>query len=51
MSEEMGQRRDPKDTRDSLSVARDTVNRDTPQLYEFGPFRLEPNERKFITWQ
>ena len=48
MSEEVGQRRDPRDTRDSLSVARDTVNRDTPQLYEFGPFRMEPNERKLL---
>jgi TolB-like protein/DNA-binding winged helix-turn-helix (wHTH) protein/Tfp pilus assembly protein PilF len=48
MSEEMGQRRGPKDDGDSLSVTAGTVNRDTPQLYEFGPFRLDPNERKLL---
>src|SRR6202795_3280594 len=48
MSDEMGQRRGPKDLRDSLSVAGEMVNRDTPQIYEFGPFRLEPNERKLL---
>jgi TolB-like protein/DNA-binding winged helix-turn-helix (wHTH) protein/Tfp pilus assembly protein PilF len=48
MSEEMGQRRGPKDIRDSLSAARNEVNRDTPEVYEFGPFRLEPNERKLL---
>ena len=48
MSDEMGQRRGLKDLRDSLSVAGETVNRDTPQIYEFGPFRLEPAERKLL---
>ena len=48
MSDEMGQRRGLKDLRDSLSVAGQTVNRDTPQIYEFGPFRLEPAERKLL---
>ena len=24
------------------------MNRDTPELYEFGPFRLEPDERKLL---
>jgi TolB-like protein/DNA-binding winged helix-turn-helix (wHTH) protein/tetratricopeptide (TPR) repeat protein len=48
MSDEMGQRRGLKDLGDSLSVAGETVNRDTPQIYEFGPFRLEPAERKLL---
>jgi TolB-like protein/DNA-binding winged helix-turn-helix (wHTH) protein/Tfp pilus assembly protein PilF len=48
MSDEMGQGRGPKNIRDSLSVARETVNQDPPQLYEFGPFRLDPNERKLL---
>jgi len=48
MSDEMGQRHDSRNIRDSLSTARETVNRDTPQLYEFGPFRLEPSERKLL---
>jgi DNA-binding winged helix-turn-helix (wHTH) protein len=33
---------------DSLFAARETVNRDTPQLYEFAPFRLETAERKLF---
>ena len=48
MSDETGHQRGLKDLRDSLSVAGETVNRDTPQIYEFGPFRLEPNERKLL---
>ena len=44
----MGQRRGLKDLRDSLSVAGETVNRDTAEIYEFGPFRLEPAERKLL---
>jgi TolB-like protein/DNA-binding winged helix-turn-helix (wHTH) protein/Tfp pilus assembly protein PilF len=48
MSDEMGQRRGLRDLLDSLSVAGETVNRDTPQIYEFGPFRLEPAERKLL---
>ncbi len=46
MGDEIGQRRGPKNIRDSLSTARETVNGDTPQLYEFGPFLLDPTERK-----
>jgi len=34
--------------RDDLFVARDTVDEDTRELYEFGPFRLEPAERKLL---
>jgi TolB-like protein/DNA-binding winged helix-turn-helix (wHTH) protein/Tfp pilus assembly protein PilF len=48
MSDETGHQRGLKDLRDSLSVAGETVNRDTPQIYEFGPFRLEPAERKLL---
>jgi TolB-like protein/DNA-binding winged helix-turn-helix (wHTH) protein/Flp pilus assembly protein TadD len=48
MREETGHQRGLKDIRDSLSVAGGTVNRDTPQIYEFGPFRLEPTERKLL---
>jgi eukaryotic-like serine/threonine-protein kinase len=48
MSDEIGQRRGPKYIRDSLSVAKEAVNRDTPELYEFGQFRLDPTERKLL---
>ena len=36
-----------KDISASLSAARETV-RDTPELYEFGPFRLDSAERKLL---
>jgi len=48
MGDKIGQRRGPKDIRDSHSAVREPVNRDTPELYEFGPFRLEPTERKLL---
>jgi len=48
MGDEIGQRGGSKSIRDSLSVARETVNRDTLELYEFGPFRLDPAERKLL---
>jgi DNA-binding response OmpR family regulator len=48
MSDETGQRGGAKDIRASLSAARETVNRDTPELYEFGPFRLDPAERALL---
>jgi TolB-like protein/DNA-binding winged helix-turn-helix (wHTH) protein/Tfp pilus assembly protein PilF len=48
MSDEKGQWRGLKGIRDSLSVAGDAVNRNTPEIYEFGPFRLEPTERKLL---
>ena len=48
MGDKIGQRRGPKDIRASLSAVREPVNRDTPELYEFGPFRLEPTERKLL---
>ena len=37
-----------KDISDPLLAGRETGNPDTPQIYEFGPFRLEPNERKLL---
>jgi eukaryotic-like serine/threonine-protein kinase len=48
MSGRMGPRPGPKNIRDSLSLVPEKVNRDMPELYEFGPFRLEPNERKLL---
>jgi len=47
MSDETGQRGAAKDIRASLSAARETV-RDTPELYEFGPFRLDSAERTLL---
>ena len=37
-----------KAARDSSSGTGNTVSRGTPQLYEFGPFRLDPAERKLL---
>jgi TolB-like protein/DNA-binding winged helix-turn-helix (wHTH) protein/Flp pilus assembly protein TadD len=48
MSDEIGGRGRPHNIRDSLFAAKEAVNRDTPELYEFGPFRLEPAERKLF---
>jgi hypothetical protein len=48
MSDDIGRRGGSQNIRDSHFAARKTVNRDTPQLYEFGPFRLEPAERKLL---
>jgi DNA-binding winged helix-turn-helix (wHTH) protein/Tol biopolymer transport system component len=48
MSNEFGPQRSSKDLRNSLPVSPEVVDRDTPQLYEFGPFRLEPAERKLM---
>src|SRR5580704_956657 len=45
MSNETGRRSGSQSIRDSLFAPRD---RDTPQFYEFGPFRLEPAERKLL---
>lgn len=48
MSDEIGRRGSSQNIRDSVFAARDTANRDAPQIYEFGPFRLEPAERKLL---
>jgi DNA-binding winged helix-turn-helix (wHTH) protein len=47
MGEETGRRGGSK-VRDPLFVARDEIADDTPELYEFGAFRLEPAERKLM---
>jgi len=46
MGDEIGQRRGSR-IRDPLFVAREG-NGNTPEIYEFGPFRLEPAERKLM---
>src|ERR1700739_1199443 len=48
MSNEFGPQRSSKALRNSLPISPEVVDRDTPQLYEFGPFRLEPAERKLM---
>src|ERR1700688_291259 len=48
MSGRMGPRRSTKDIRDSLAAVPEKVNRDMPEIYEFGPFRLEPVERRLL---
>jgi Tol biopolymer transport system component/DNA-binding winged helix-turn-helix (wHTH) protein len=47
MSDEIGPRGGSR-IRDPLFVAREMADRDTPELYEFGSFRLEPAERKLM---
>jgi Tol biopolymer transport system component/DNA-binding winged helix-turn-helix (wHTH) protein len=46
MSDETGQRPSSKNTREPLFAATGASSQSTPELYEFGPFRLEPAERK-----
>ena len=48
MSEESGRQASAKKTRDPILVTREASTRDVPELYEFGPFRLEPGERKLL---
>ena len=48
MKDETGPRRASKEIHDSLSPVRETSNGTTPALYEFGPFRLDPTERKLL---
>jgi TolB-like protein/DNA-binding winged helix-turn-helix (wHTH) protein/Tfp pilus assembly protein PilF len=48
MSNETSQRSASGGHRDSLSAAKETPSQETPQLYEFGPFRLDPTERKLL---
>jgi len=42
------QQAEPQRVRDSSSTAGNAARRGTPQLYEFGPFRLDPAERKLL---
>jgi Tol biopolymer transport system component/DNA-binding winged helix-turn-helix (wHTH) protein len=46
MSEEIRRRGASEGLRDSPAAAKETQNQETPRLYEFGPFRLDPDERK-----
>ena len=48
MSEETHRRAASEGLRDSLSVAKETPSHETLRLYEFGPFRLDPSERKLL---
>jgi len=48
MSDEIGQRAASEGFRDSPSVAKETPTQETPRLYEFGPFCLDPSERKLL---
>jgi DNA-binding winged helix-turn-helix (wHTH) protein/Tol biopolymer transport system component len=46
MSEEIGRVLGTNNLRDALLISSETANRNRHELYEFGPFRLEPAERK-----
>src|SRR5215472_9781896 len=46
MSDETGGRVGSKNIREPLFGAKGAFGQDTAELYEFGPFRLEPAERK-----
>ena len=46
MSDETGRRADSRNIREPLFAADGAFGKDTGALYEFGPFRLEPAERK-----
>jgi TolB-like protein/DNA-binding winged helix-turn-helix (wHTH) protein/Flp pilus assembly protein TadD len=48
VSEETGRRAASEGHPNSLSIAKETPTRETPRLYEFGPFRLDPAERKLL---
>ena len=47
MGEETGRRSNSRDIDDSFSAAA-TRNQETWHLYEFGPYRLDPSERKLL---
>ena len=46
MNDDAGRQIGSKRIRESLLAAKDLTDRDRQELYEFGPFRLEPAERK-----
>src|SRR6516225_3279123 len=48
MSDNVGRQGSSKRIREPLSVAKDEMEGDRRELYEFGPFRLEPTERKLL---
>src|ERR1700722_11252932 len=48
MTDEIGRKGGAQNIRGSLFVAIETLSGDAPQFYEFGPFRLEPAERRLL---
>jgi len=48
MSDETGPRGGVWTIRDGLTVAGESIDRNRRELYEFGPFRLDPAERKLL---
>jgi Tol biopolymer transport system component/DNA-binding winged helix-turn-helix (wHTH) protein len=48
MGDEIGSRAASEGLRDSPSVAKEALSQETLRLYEFGPFRLDPAERKLL---
>jgi Tol biopolymer transport system component/DNA-binding winged helix-turn-helix (wHTH) protein len=48
MSEEAGHLSSSKNIREPLLVSAEAANRNKHEIYEFGPFRLEPAERKLL---
>src|SRR6516162_9998350 len=48
MSEEIGRLSGSKNVRESLLVSAEAADQNRPEIYEFGPFRLEPAERKLL---
>jgi TolB-like protein/DNA-binding winged helix-turn-helix (wHTH) protein len=46
MKDDTGGKIGSKEIREPLFTAKDPTDRDPQELYEFGPFRLEPGERK-----
>jgi len=48
MSEEFGRLGGWRNIRDTLIVPSETADRNRHEIYEFGPFRLEPAERKLL---
>ena len=48
MSEETRPRAATEGFRDSPAVAKETPGRETLRIYEFGPFHLDPSERKLL---
>ena len=48
MSEEIGRLSGSKNVRESLLVSAEAADQNKHEIYEFGPFRLEPAERKLL---
>jgi TolB-like protein/DNA-binding winged helix-turn-helix (wHTH) protein/Flp pilus assembly protein TadD len=48
MSDEVGRGHGSRNIRPPLSAVRERTHTDTHEVYEFGPFRLDPKERKLL---